>query len=252
MHDMSADERPVVSYRPPPELRDAAVEELGKAGMEQVEFHLRCLRALVDRPAEFLADLEPYSSGYNKQPRSSNAVRATDELDPVDVEQLRRCLDGHTYPLDISIAGALVRLYALPLPFIVTLTTEAYTADGDGAYLSVDGCSIMLPPTLARLIDDQIRAQRAKRRATGADPEETLVLLPGRFPGRPRNAQTLSQQLIRAGLPTTHYRYAAMISNITDLPVADIAELFGLPQRRATRWARTAIANWNDYLAATY
>ncbi|MYT92033.1 hypothetical protein GTY40_13445 [Streptomyces sp. SID8359] len=71
----------------------------------------------------------------------------TDELDA----QLSRCLNDTGLPRGIRIAGALSRLYALPLTRIVTLTADRYTQDADGqGYLTLEHNPVLLPPKLDR------------------------------------------------------------------------------------------------------
>ena len=79
---------------------------------------------------------------------------AEDELQ----QQLRRCLNDATLPLDVRVVGALVRLYAPAIVRIVELTTDRYHTDESGAYLTIDRHPVLLPPSLARLIEDSSHA----------------------------------------------------------------------------------------------
>ncbi|MGW2447033.1 hypothetical protein [Streptomyces sp. NPDC001675] len=95
--------------------------------------------------------------------------------------ELRRCLNDPTLPSDVRIAAALIRLYALPLTRIVELTTDHLHHDADHTYLTIIRHPVVLPPKLARLIDDHL--ENGSRHGN----ETTTYLLPGRAPGRPRN-----------------------------------------------------------------
>jgi hypothetical protein len=41
-------------------------------------------------------------------------------------QQLRRCLTDDTLPLEVRVAGTLIRLYGLPLAHLVELTTDRH------------------------------------------------------------------------------------------------------------------------------
>ncbi|WP_245567512.1 XRE family transcriptional regulator [Nocardia vinacea] len=53
-------------------------------------------------------------------------------------QQLHRCLTDESIPLEARIAGALIRLYALPLVLIVEFTTDRFHRDDTGAFLTID------------------------------------------------------------------------------------------------------------------
>ncbi len=74
-------------------------------------------------------------------------------------DQLRRCLNDDALPLEVRIAGALIMLYALPATRIVELTTDRLHHEDDGVYLTLDRHPVLLPPKLARLIEQQPRAR---------------------------------------------------------------------------------------------
>jgi hypothetical protein len=74
-------------------------------------------------------------------------------------DQLRRCLNDDTLPLEVRVAGTLVMLYALPVTRIVELTTDRLHREDDGTYLTLDRHPVLLPPKLARLIEQQPRGR---------------------------------------------------------------------------------------------
>jgi hypothetical protein len=103
---------------------------------------------------------------------------------------------------------------------------------------------VIVPPSLAQLLDDQIIAT-APRRLGGAG-----FLLPGRSPGRSRNPSGLADSLRHHGLPARAARNTAMMQNLDDLPPIVIADLFGVHPATAHRWAQLATSSWADYLSA--
>ncbi|MFE2359018.1 XRE family transcriptional regulator [Streptomyces parvulus] len=166
-------------------------------------------------------------------------------------EQLRRCLNDDELPLEVRIAGALTRLYGLPTVRILQLTTDRFHHEEDGAYLTIDQNPVLLPPKLARLIEQQatrpIGHISIVDQPTGDHPK---YLLPGRPPSRPRSAAGLHSLMRQHGLPGLSARNTAMIEAVADLPPIVASDLFGIHPQTAHRWARFAQDSWTDYLAA--
>lgn len=164
-------------------------------------------------------------------------------------EQLRRCLTDEALPREVRITGALIRLYALPLTRISELTTDRFHRDGDHAYLTFDRNPVLLPPRLARLVEEQI--ERPARASVLPPPSanQNRFLLPGRPPSRPRSASSLHNLMARHGLPSLSARNTAMIEAVSNLPPIVVSDLFGIAPGTANRWAQYAQASWADYLA---
>lgn len=165
-------------------------------------------------------------------------------------EQLRRCLNDDTLPLEVRIAGALIRLYALPATRIVELTTDRFHREDDGAYLILDRNPVLLPPRLAQLIEQQAtrpgHASTLRQQGDG----EGRFLLPGRPPSRPRSAASIHSLMNQYELPVLSARNTAMIEAVADLPPIVVADLFGIHPNTAHSWAQYAQDSWADYLAA--
>ncbi|MGW0336875.1 hypothetical protein ACWD0J_34415 [Streptomyces sp. NPDC003011] len=168
------------------------------------------------------------------------------QVEDIHREELRRCLDDISLPLEVRITGALIRLYALPLTRIVELTADQFHRDDKKAYLTINRHPVVLPPKLARLIEDQLREATTLHR----QPQETeRFLLPGQIPGRPRNPVGLGDTMKRHSLPARAARNTAMMEALADLPPIVISDLVGISPVTAHRWARLAGDNWSDYLA---
>ncbi|WP_228992825.1 XRE family transcriptional regulator [Streptomyces sp. DH8] len=170
----------------------------------------------------------------------------TDELDA----QLSRCLNDTGLPREVRIAGVLSRLYALPLTRIVTLTADHYTQEADGhGYLTLERNPVLLPPKLARLIQEQIIAA-ASTSMISPHPASPPFLMPGKVPGRHRSLNWFYTQMHEHGLPVRPARNTAMIEAVTRLPSIVVADLFGIHPGTADSWARYANASWAAHLAA--
>ncbi|WP_157104117.1 hypothetical protein [Nocardia kruczakiae] len=137
----------------------------------------------------------------------------------------------------------------MSLDHIVELTKNRFQrADEHDAYLTIDKYPVLLPPSLARLIE-QLIAQPATRALLPAD-AESLYLFPGTPPTRPRHTRSLRQMLSDNGLPSLTARNTAMMTTISELPSVVVSDLLGIHPGTAERWARFAQSEWADYLAA--
>lgn len=157
-------------------------------------------------------------------------------------DELLRCLNDTALPLDVRVAAALIRLYALPQTRIVEFTVDHISRDDEHTYLAVNQHPFVLPPKLARLIDDQLR-HSAPRHSTTAG---RRYLLPGQSPGLPRNPLGLADTLRHHGLPARAARNTAMVDSLADLPPMVIADLLGIHPKTAERWAMLVGENWSE------
>ncbi len=104
-------------------------------------------------------------------------------------QQLRRCLNDDTLPLEARIIGSLTSLYAMPTTRIVELTTDRFHQDGNDAYLTIDRHPVLLPPKFAALIERQIASPSCHTSVLQQPHDGTPgFLFPGRPPSRPRRA----------------------------------------------------------------
>lgn len=182
-------------------------------------------------------------------PRKKDGLpfRFQDQDDHTD--QLRRCLTATEIPLEVRIIGALVRLYAIPVARIVELTTDRFSRDDTHAYLVIEQNAVVLPPSLAALIEELITHSHSSGRPDSG-PGVPAYLFPGRPPSRPRNTIALGRTLSGYGLPTLTARNSAMIANVLDLEPIVVSDLFGVAPQTAHKWAQYAQSSWAAYLAA--
>ena len=148
-------------------------------------------------------------------------------------------------------AGALVRLYALPLTRILELTTDRFHHDeASAAYLTLERHPALLPPTLALLIEEQIRRPAGDSMFHQPLHGTARFLFPGRPASRPLSSSRLQSLLSQHDLPAIGARNTAMIEAVSALPPIVVSDLFGVTPSSAHRWARYAQDSWADYLAA--
>jgi hypothetical protein len=79
---------------------------------------------------------------------------------------------------------------------------------------------VVLPPKLARLIEDQLREATTLHR----QPQRERYLFPGQIPGRPRNPVGLGDTMKRHNLPARAARNTAVMEALADLPPIVISE----------------------------
>jgi len=166
-------------------------------------------------------------------------------------QELRRCLNDDALPLDVRVIGALVRLYAPAIVRIVELTTDRYHTDENGAYLTIDRHPVLLPPSLARLIEQLIARGPVKSMLRNVSDGLPTYLFPGRPPSRPIHPRSIQDRMASYGLPVIHARNTAMITSAATMPPRVVADLFGVSPSTAYRWAQYAQSSWIAYLEAT-
>ncbi|MFF4661328.1 hypothetical protein [Streptomyces sp. NPDC001381] len=131
---------------------------------------------------------------------------------------------------------------------IVHLTTDCFKRDQDGAYITFDKAPVLLPPTLARLIEQQIANPVTLSMVQPAPGSGPAFLFPG--PLAHRRPQGLAMQLLELGLPTLAAHNTATIAIAADLPPIVTSDLFGVHVNTAVEWSVLAQDSWADYLAA--
>ena len=118
-------------------------------------------------------------------------------------EQLRRCLTATALPADVRVAGALVTLYAVPLTQLARLTAEPLTRTGGDAFLSIDRTAVILPPSVASLLEQS--ADGPVRSTVGRAAPGRQWRFPGASPVPPRQPRHDRQAPPRPRHP--HQRY---------------------------------------------
>ncbi|MFJ3640589.1 hypothetical protein ACIPRD_12615 [Streptomyces sp. NPDC090108] len=180
-----------------------------------------------------------------KKPGSRPSHFLTEEQ---QLDQLRRCLSDDTLPLEVRIIGAFVRLYAQQVSRIVTFTIDRYSTHDGRSYFTFAAHPVLLPPTLAALVEQQIAAPRLSDILAPAS--NRTFLFPGRPPSRPRTATSVLTLMRAHHLPILSARNTAMIEAVTELPPVVVSDLFGITAATATRWGHLASTSWAAYLAA--
>ncbi len=164
-------------------------------------------------------------------------------------QQLRRCLHDEDLPTDIRAAGALILLYGLRTTDVLGLRRDQLVEREHDHFLQLAGNLLLLPPPLAALLA-QLPLRRINNRSViPASANSAPLLFPGFNHSHPVDSHTFGGRLLRSGITPHAGRNTAMITLAADLPAAVLADLLGIHEVTATRWAHRTKRDWHTYLA---
>jgi hypothetical protein len=149
--------------------------------------------------------------------------------------------------LEVRVAGLLVLLYGVNLTTICKLKTTDLKERNGKAFLTFARHPVLLPPTVAALIDQL--ATDSRRRTFRPYGQSYLFPSATRI-GAPVSAQRLTKRLNDAGIHVRINRNGALLTLAQDLPAPVLAELLGLHINTAARWCQIAQRDWSYYLSA--
>lgn len=164
-------------------------------------------------------------------------------------QQLQRCLRDQSLPHQVRVAGALLLLYGQPISRTVQMKTSQLSHHRGETYLAFNQHPVLLPPPMARLIQQQ-STTATPTAVLGGRGNPTTWIFPGQVPGRHLAVGGLVRQLNDHGIQARISRSAALINLAADLPAAVLADLLGMHINTAVRWAHRAKRDWTSYLAA--
>lgn len=162
---------------------------------------------------------------------------------------LHRCVHDSVLPLDVRAAGALTLLYGIPATHIAQLTHQDIQVREGGQYIQLGKHPVVLPPALARLINQQME-KSASRSLVGRVSGDTGWIFPGALAGRPINGPKLSGRLLRHGIDVRASRNTALMALASDLPAPILSEMLGIHINTAVEWVGLVKRDWAAYLAA--
>lgn len=164
-------------------------------------------------------------------------------------EQLRRCVHDDDLPADVRAAGALILLYGLRTVDLLSLRREQLIHRGTDRYPEIGAAPLLLPPILVSLLE-QLPLQRVNNRTVLETPSRSSPLL---FPGfshtQPRDAGGFGARLLQHGIDVRGGRNTARLALAADVPASVLADILGIHNVTATRWAHRTRRDWHAYLA---
>lgn len=161
-------------------------------------------------------------------------------------EHIDRLLHEARISLYARIGGLFTLLFAQPLETIVAMRADQITLTDDGRVLvAFDSVPVEMPPGVDELIRDHLH-QRGTPSIARTDHG---WLFPGRHPGRHLVRETFRGKLVAHGIRPGHSRHAAMFALAGQVPAPVLAELIGIADKTATKWAALAARDWSGYIA---
>lgn len=168
-------------------------------------------------------------------------VSDTDRWRQVDV-----LLHDEQIKLYARIGGLFTLLFAQPLETIVTMRTNQITLTDDGRVLvAFDTIPIEMPPRL----DDLIRRHLARPGTPSIASTDHGWLFPGRHPGRHLVREVFRSKLVAHGIRPGHSRHTALFALAGEVPAPILAELIGVADKTAFKWATLAARDWSSYIS---
>lgn len=144
------------------------------------------------------------------------------------------------------IGGLFMLLFAQPLMDISAMTTNQITLTDHGRVLvAFEATPVQMPP----ILDELIRQHLTRPGVPSIASSDHGWLFPGRNPGRHLATENFRKELVDHGIHPGRSRHAALFSLASALPAPVLADLVGIADTTATRWAALAARDWSNYIA---
>ncbi len=161
-------------------------------------------------------------------------------------DSIDRLLHDDAIALYARIGGLFMLLYAQPLRTIVAMTCDQITlADHGPVNVTFDTARVQMPPVL----DEMIRSYLHNRHAPSIAGTDHGWLFPGRYPGSHLVTEAFRAKLAAQRIHPGTARQAAMFSLAGQIPAPVLAELIGVADTTAGKWASLAARDWSCYIA---
>ena len=161
-------------------------------------------------------------------------------------EHIDKLLHDDTIRIYARIGGLFMLLFAQPLMNVCAMTTSQIDLADDGrVFVAFDTTPVQMPPTLDTLIREHLTRPGVPSIAS----RDHGWLFPGRNPGRHLATENFRKELVVHGIHPGRSRHAALFALAAELPTPVLADLIGIADTTATRWATLAARDWSGYIA---
>lgn len=159
--------------------------------------------------------------------------------------QVELLLHDETIRLYTRIAGLFVLLFAQPLARVCQMKADQISTNGEKVTVTFDRVPLELPSLLDHLVIQHL--DERGQASYAATPDQWLF--PGGIPGRHLTTENIRAQLVERGIRSGQTRKTAMFQLAAEIPTPLLADLLGLGQTTAVRWATLASRDWSQYTA---
>ncbi len=161
-------------------------------------------------------------------------------------EQVERLLHDDTFRLYSRVAGLFTLLYAQPLARICRMnTSQVDVATGGRVSVTFDSFAVELPTPFDQLVVLHL----ARRGQASYVSHTTQWLFPGGVPGKHIATNCVREELVARGIHPSSSRKAALLQLAATMPSPVLADVLGLSNGAAARWAAMSSSNWSLYAA---
>ncbi|MGI9017616.1 MAG: hypothetical protein ACR2HR_11040 [Euzebya sp.] len=144
------------------------------------------------------------------------------------------------------IGGLFMLLFAQPLTAISRMRTDQVTLGEDGRVtVSFTDTPVQMPGGL----DDLIRTHLTRPATPSITSQNHGWLFPGRSPGGHLVTENFRAQLVAHGIRPGRSRHIALFGLAAAIPAPVLADLIGIADKTATKWAALAARDWSAYIA---
>lgn len=161
-------------------------------------------------------------------------------------DQVNTLLHEDAISLHVRIAGLFILLFAQPIAAVIEMRTDQIELTDDARVLvSFDTTPIQMPP----ILDELIRRYLTRPGAPTITSSNHGWLFAGRSPGRHLVSENFRGELVAHGIRPGQSRHAALFALASQIPAPVLADLVGIADKTATKWATLAARDWSTYIA---
>ncbi|WP_188503874.1 hypothetical protein [Nesterenkonia alkaliphila] len=161
-------------------------------------------------------------------------------------DSIDRLINDDEIALYARIGGLFMLLFAQPLRTIAAMTRDQIIiTDAGRVTVTFDTEPVEMPPGL----DELIRRYLHKPGTPSIASTDHGWLFPGRYPGSHLVTDVFRSKLVTAGIHPGTSRNAAMFGLAGRIPPPVLADLIGIADHTAVRWAALAARDWSGYIA---
>lgn len=191
-----------------------------------------------------------------RRTRANSVIRLPTREDPLPEvtlsdhdrwTQIHTLLHDDTIRPHARLAGLFLLLFAQPLSVICKMRLDQVTIHPSGS-ATVRFADVPIP--MPALLDDLIRAHLAQPGVPAITTQRHGWLFPGLNPGTHRVTESIRAELVAHNIHPGNARQAARYGLAAEIPASVLADLIGIADQTATRWATLAARTWNTYINA--